>query len=222
MPQLPCVAHRSPHSGHMSSQMYSTSSHHAADQGISFYVFSEAALTAPRMLSHTARGPRTSGCVQNSPQHNFICSILARCPYVAPSCYSSGSVSTTPLPHTLLYSMSNPQLQWVVDYIHAILDGGVVGRLIHGDFYALTNHIPHGPISNARPLRTLITVLTLEADHSFHYLPFLCQREVIPPTHFALSAPSICYGFCMIALGVGGRMHGKQSSSLITFAVPMI
>ena len=59
--------------------------------------------------------------------------------------------------------------------------------LYQGDFYALPNKLPHGPIANARPLLNFATMWKmLSGCVNNHLAPFLCAAEIIPTTKFAL------------------------------------
>ena len=47
---------------------------------------------------------------------------------------------------------------WLVTFVNCVLQGHIVPRLLHGDFYALPNKLPHGPVSNTRPMVNMTTL----------------------------------------------------------------
>ena len=54
--------------------------------------------------------------------------------------------------YCMLEWLHDDQLQRVVDFVQDVIQGKPLEVLVHSDFYALPNKVPHGPIVNARPL----------------------------------------------------------------------
>ena len=54
--------------------------------------------------------------------------------------------------YCMLEWLQDEQLQWVVDFVQDIPRGKPLDVVVQGDFYALPNKVPHGPIVNSRPL----------------------------------------------------------------------
>ena len=83
--------------------------------------------------------------------------------------------------------LSDSQLLHLVQLYNTWLAGGDMDGIYWGDFYALPNKLPHGPIANARPLLNFHTLWKIfSASIKKHVTHLLCQSQVIPVTQFAL------------------------------------
>ena len=87
--------------------------------------------------------------------------------------------------------LHDAQLKWVVDFVCNVANGLPVAVLVHRDFYALPNKVPHGPLANAPPLLNCTTMWKLTGAHiANHRIPLRTQSGVMPSTKFALHASS--------------------------------
>ena len=103
----------------------------------------------------------------------------------------SNASHTTPYQNLLEYKflcfLSDKQLEHLAQMYNRWYDGEYLHKVFRGDFYALPNKIPHGPIANARPLLNFTTIWKVFSTCLKQLLtPILCVAPVIAPSQFAL------------------------------------
>ena len=78
-------------------------------------------------------------------------------------------------------------LQDLANFYNRSLQGEPFDDVFAGDFYALPNKLPHGPIANARPLLNFTTVWKILSGITKDCItPPLCEHLRIPHTQMAL------------------------------------
>ena len=92
----------------------------------------------------------------------------------------------------MLRFLSDDHLCIPTDIYNRWLKGEKMTCLYWGDFYALPNKVPHGPIANARPLLNFHTLWKVFSTIlKQHTTESLCEAELIPKTQFALWGKSL-------------------------------
>ena len=90
-----------------------------------------------------------------------------------------------------LWLLEDPQLESLVTLYNRAITGETCSVLYQGDFIALPNKPPHGPVANSRPLLNFATMWKiLSGCLKNHLAPYLCAAEIIPTTQFALMGGS--------------------------------
>ena len=83
--------------------------------------------------------------------------------------------------------MCDDQLIFLSTLYNRWYQGEHLHAIYKGDFYALPNTKPHGPIANAKPLLNFTTIWKVFSECLQTFLtPILCATQVIPPLQFAL------------------------------------
>ena len=103
----------------------------------------------------------------------------------------SNASHTTPCQDLLEYEflcfLSDKQLERLSQIYNRWYNGEHLHKVCQGDFYALPNKIPHGPIANARPLSNFTTIWKFFSACLKQFLtPIFCTAHVIAPSQFAL------------------------------------
>ena len=106
--------------------------------------------------------------------------------------YTLSNASHTPpyqdlLEYKFLCFLSDTPLERLAQIYDRWYHGEYLHTVFQGDFYALPNKIPHGPIANARPLLNFTTIWkAFSACLKQFFTPILCAAHVISPSQFAL------------------------------------
>ena len=91
----------------------------------------------------------------------------------------------------MLRYLWDEHLQMLADICRHWLSGEEMTCLYWGDFYALPNKVPEGPMANACPLLTFHTLWKVFSTMlKQHLSERLCEAELIPKTPFALRGKS--------------------------------
>ena len=89
--------------------------------------------------------------------------------------------------YKFLRFLRDTQLEHLVQTYNRWYHGEYLHKVFQGDFYALPNKIPHGPIANARPVLNFTTIWKVFSACLKQFLtPILCAAHAIPPSQFAL------------------------------------